>query len=130
MRYLAIALMLLGGCGSADPEPTTCTPRSGLYKQHFAEESGSCGTVDDIVFNADTPSDVQGMGMVIARDACSGTVDFTTSDQGQTVHFVGTVKWAASGESGSAHLSATITSDATGTQVCTSIYTITFSRFQ
>src|SRR5450432_904906 len=118
------------GGGVTPPANGVCATRSGLYRESFTQESGNCGPVPDSVFNADDPNLGAGvMGMAPTGNACMGTVDITLTTMGDTLHEVGTVMWNADSSRGSAHVGDTITDATTGVQLCSGIYTITFTRF-
>jgi hypothetical protein len=129
MRVMAAALLVaLVGCGG-DSGP--CQPRTGLYLVSYKTRSGNCGTINDVVVNADTIGGSQGMvacaGTALANDECDGDIDVACPFEGQTLISRGTVHWHHDASAATASIYVELRSQA-GTIVCNGIYDVAYSR--
>lgn len=139
MRLVAFsaALMALSACGGDDdddngfvaPNGAKCATRAGAYTFKFAEKSGDCGPLPDIIFVAGQPSDDPDCtGGPVDNDQCVVSLTNTCkSASGVETSFAGQVQWSADGNSGTGAWQVII-SDAADNLLCQSIYDITVTR--
>jgi hypothetical protein len=129
LAAVAVAMVLAVGCGG-DGRSGPCVPRSGLYRARTVAESGNCGPVPDVIFNADNALPAGCTGVALPVDQCpGGDFDLTCPVEGssRTFHETGKSTWAQDASVGSSTYYIEIR-ERSGTYVCGGVYSVSLSR--
>jgi len=127
MKRIAAALVvvLFAACGGDNDGP--CASRDGLYRVTLVAQSGNCGTISDIVLNANmAPSNMSCTGgSTPSADMCSATVDTTCAVEGGSVTMRGRVTWNRTGSLGTGTVYFDVVDRAGG---CHGVYSATYRK--
>lgn len=131
--WVLAVVVAASGCGGED-EPTSCAPRTGLYKQTFERLTGTCPAIGDSIVSADsggTPSPAlscMNFAPTPAANACAVKVDqLCVLDSGESLVMRGTAHWNVAGStcSGEFYFEAR---DSNGFPDCTGTYRLRMQR--